>query len=468
MIEIILRDKIAVHNVDKSILDMIIAYLKIPNPVYESALEQGYQTRGVPQFIYNFEMLNETSIAVPRGFRKTLYSLLTSMNKKYTIIDKRNRVDLTEMIDSSIIKFRPYQLDAIMDMVKYDEGLLVSGAGSGKTVMGLSLIPILNQKTLWLTHTKPLARQAVDRLRSFLPSLKDEDIGMIGDGKWSIGDVVTVGMIQTLARKESYDLLPYMNEFGMIITDEAHHVPASTFTKVINSFNSYYLYGLTATPYRRDKLENILFQTIGPIAVTVPKEAVQADGGILVASVKYREVPFPVKEEYNFKAILRELMYSIERNNMIVSDVIKEVKKGELCIVLSELKEHCDILHKMLIANGISAGVVTGSYSKKHNHTEIKKLQDGELNVLIATSALLAEGFDYPPLSRGFLGLPFRSASKTEQILGRVSRTFPGKKDALLYDYVDVKNGIVSSQFSTRSAKESRAKTYKRLGVKVI
>ncbi len=177
-----------------------------------------------------------------------------------TVKDTRKYFEHTE-VDSSKIIYRPYQARAVTKLVsKSPEGVLVAPAGSGKTVMGLSIIPLVGQPTLWLTHTGPLADQAIERAEAFLPNIGK--IGMIGRQKWDKGDILTVAMVQTLVRNPD-KLLKMRDDYGLVILDEAHHCPAATFMDVVSQLNSYYMYGLTATPYRRDKLEMLMFQYLG-------------------------------------------------------------------------------------------------------------------------------------------------------------------------------------------------------------
>ena len=222
------------------------------NPKYQEALKQGRSTWGIKPFLFNFELLPDDSLLVPRGYRKTLMEKAHGL--EFTLTDERTKFDYRSFGEAHI-RYRPYQEKAVSALITSgEEGLLVAPAGSGKTVIGLSLIPLLGQPTLWLTHTRALALQAIDRICEFLPNLSPSDIGFLGDSKWDHGEIVDVALIPTLVRREEA-LANISNRYGLVILDEAHHCPASTFTKVVSYLNPYYLYGLTATPYRRDKLE---------------------------------------------------------------------------------------------------------------------------------------------------------------------------------------------------------------------
>jgi len=436
----------------------------VVNPKYLEAQAAGRSLWGIDQHIHNFQLLPDDSLLVPRGLRKRVISAAEALKIDYTVVDKRKRFEHVD-IDSSIIKYRPYQFQAVLNLTGMaDEGVLVAPAGSGKTVMGLSFIPLLGQPTLWLTHTSPLAQQAEDRANFFLPDIGE--IGRIGGGKWKIGDILTIGMVQTLVRNPD-KVIEDMDKFGLIVLDEAHHCPASTFLKVVGSYNAWYIYGLTATPYRRDKLEQLMFQTLGETTSKVSMAEVEKYGGIMVPTVRYRTVHSAKVDGNNIQQIItKHIVGNKKRNLMIVSDVLEEAAAGNFCIVIADRKAHCEILFELIQAGWEKTGIATGDYSKKVVQEQVQRYNDGEITVLVATYSLLGEGFDVPFLNRAFITSPFRAEAKAEQLIGRIQRTHPGKKDAIVYDYVDVDIGVVKNQFYNKTG-TCRHATYEKLGVNV-
>jgi superfamily II DNA or RNA helicase len=409
-------------------------------------------------------MLPDDSLLVPRGMRRRIITSAEEMKIDFKVKDLRTRFDHIH-IDSSLINYRPYQFPAVLNLTGMcDEGVLVAPAGSGKTVMGLSLIPLLGQPALWLTHTNPLAQQAEDRANFFLPNIGE--IGRIGGGKWDIGEVLTIGMIQTLVRNEERAIKD-MNRFGLVILDEAHHCPASTFLKVVGHFNPWYLYGLTATPYRRDKLEQLMFQALGETMSKISMEEVEKYGGIMVPTVRYRTVHSPTVDGNNIQHIItKHIVNNKKRNLMIVGDVLAEAAAGNYCIVIADRKAHCEILFELIQAGWDKTGIATGNYSKKYVQEQVERYNNNNITVLVATYSLLGEGFDVPFLNRAFITSPFRAEAKAEQLIGRIQRTHSDKKDAIVYDYVDVDIGVVKNQFYNKSG-TCRYRTYEKLGVNV-
>jgi superfamily II DNA or RNA helicase len=463
--EILITNKIQIKKPTEELKELLVDKLKLENPKYHEAVARGRWVGNLKPFIYNFDMLPDDSIRIPRGMRLELLDMVKDID--HTIKDVRTLFPWKDL-GSSAIHYRSYQETAMHKMCSAEEGLLVAPAGSGKTVIGLSMIPLYGQPCLWLTHTRALARQAIDRIAIFLPNLKDDDIGMVGDGKWKLGNWVTIGLIPTLVRRPQE--LHYMrNNFGLVILDEAHHCPANTFLKVVSSLNPFYLYGLTATPYRRDRLEELMFQTIGPEITRIKAHKVELAGGIIMPKILYRSIRSKTIHDNNIQYILKnEIVPNVKRNSIIVGDVLKEAALGNYCIVVTDRKVHAEILYDLISKGWEKTGIATGNYSKKYVTEQAKLLNNKEITVLVCTFALLGEGFDVPFLNRAFVTMPFRAEGKVEQLIGRIQRAAPGKDDAVVYDYVDVDIGVVENQFYTKSGNNCRFKAYSRLGLEVV
>jgi len=438
--------------------------LRVDNPKYLEAVSKGRWTGNLKPYIYNFDILPDDSIRIPRGMRLSLLDMIGA--EDYTVVDQRSYHDYAD-VNSAVIQYRPYQERAMTAMYQAEEGLLVAPAGSGKTVLGLSMVPLYGQPCLWLTHTRALAYQALERIKQFLPSMGEDDVGLIGDGKWKIGRWITVGLIPTLVRRPA-ELYAMRDRFGLVVLDEAHHCPASTFLQVISSLNPYFLYGLTATPYRRDRLENLMFQTIGPEIIRISVAEVENVGGIIMPKVVYRTIHSKPIYGNNIQAILKEnIVPNSKRNGLIVGDVLREAAAGNYCIVLTDRKAHADILYNLISVGWEKTGVATGNYTKKYVSETSERLNSKEITVLVCTFALLGEGFDVPFLNRAFVTMPFRAEGKVEQLVGRIQRTAPGKEDSVVYDYVDVDIGVVQNQFYTKSNNDCRYNAYSRLGLEI-
>lgn len=464
--KLIIDNQLSLLNIPAEIKEWFVEQLTFANPKFEEAVRFGRYIGNIPQHLKMYKSL-PSGIVVPRGNLQIIEDSMIGQGLGLTIKD--NRVLTPPISVESAIKLRPYQADAKFDLLGHPNGMLVAPAASGKTVIGLEIFVSVRQKMLWLTHTNRLANQVIDRIvgdsenTPMIPSIKREEIGFIGGGKEKIGNEITIGMIQTLVRREH--MLPSIGrKFGLVIIDEAHHVPASTFLKVTGYFSSYYLYGLTATPYRRDKLENVMFTTIGLPNAEIHRKEVKSKGAIITPTVIKRTVPCQEVYSNDYAYVLRDVIpFDKFRLEMIANDVVKEARSGNYCITIGNRKAYCEMLYDRLKRELPGKVVIaTGDYSDKHNDDQVGKIDRGEVNVLVTTFELLGEGFDVRRLNRGFIVLPFRERSRVEQAVGRIQRTCKGKEDALLYDYVDENIGILKNQFI------QRAFVYRSLGMSIV
>lgn len=455
---------IALTDISLTTKQWFIDNLTFENPKYKEALDHGRSVRFIEK---NISMFTSTpnGIVVPRGMLQTIEGGL--LGKGYDIELSDTRVLLEPVDVKSAITLRPYQLPAKKGLLKHPNGVLVAPAGSGKTILGLEVFASLRQRMLWLTHTTRLAQQVKERIlgtKDIPPALlniNEKEIGMIGNGKWKIGDKITIALVQTLVRR--LDMLPELGrEFGLVIVDEVHHLPATTFTKVIQYFYSYYLYGLTATLRRRDKLEGIVNVSIGNPNAIIPREEVKKDGGIITPTVRVKYLTGLIYEGNDYNVALRDFILPNEsRSDLITEDIIREAKAGNHCVIISTRKEYCEILYQKISRYWAKCGISTGDYNDTHNTEQLNRLESNSINVLITTFDLLGEGFDVKKLNRCFLVLPMREGVRIEQAVGRIQRSCDGKDTAIVYDYVDTNVGILSNQF------RYRCEVYNRLGMKL-
>ena len=463
--KLIIDNQLRMLSAPEELTSWFALQLTFDNPLYLEAVKHNRYIGKLHPYIYMYKPL-PNGIVLPRGYLQLIEDSMIGRGLGLHITD--NRVLSAPIFVKSNIVLRPYQKEAKLALLSHPNGMLIAPAGSGKTILGLDIFASVHQKMLWLTHTNRLANQVIERmvgtneLPPIFPDINRKEIGFIGGGKYSIGDRITIGMIPTLVRRK-VELPEIGRKFGLVIIDEAHHVPASTFLKVLEHFASYYLYGLTATPYRRDSLEDIMFAGLGLANSVISRKQVKKEGGIITPTVIKRSVATTRCDGNDFHYIVRELLIPDDhRLIMIVTDILREAYKGNYCIVISTRKAYCEMIYGLVNKHWVKSAIATGDYTRKHNDAQVVKLESGEATVLVTTFELLGEGFDVQKLNRGFIALPFREKTRVEQAVGRLQRTCEGKIDAKLYDYVDVNIGILNNQYI------HRANVYKALGMKIM
>jgi superfamily II DNA or RNA helicase len=303
--------------------------------------------------------------------------------------------------------------------------------------MGLALIAQRRQPTVVVVHTKELAYQWIQRIEQFL-GIPADRVGLIGAGKKRLGDRITVALVQTLYRMTD----AVVPRVGFLVVDECHRTPSRTFTEAVTAFDCQYMLGLSATPWRRDRLSKLIFWHLGDVHHEVNQRHLEEKGHILKADVIFRPTRFspyfdPVNE---YTRMLSELTADDERNRLIAGDVAQEVKNGKgVCLVLSDRKKHCDTLRGLLrFKFDVDASLLTGDLNDESRRRVMDDVEKGRVRVLVATGQLVGEGFDCPHLSTLFLATPIRFSGRVIQYLGRILRPSQNKDQARVYDYVDV------------------------------
>ena len=416
------------------LLEMLAERFQMINPKWIENERMGRWNRGTKKILRFYRRSGKNGIIIPRGYARQLIILLKRENLSFSIDDQRRLMPEVNFSFKGALK--PFQSAAVAGMVKRDFGTLSAATGSGKTVVGLNLIAQRRQPTVVVVHTKDLAFQWIQRIEQFL-GIPEDQVGLIGAGKKKIGERITVALVQTLYRCTD-QIAPHT---GHLVVDECHRAPSRTFTEAVTAFDCRYMLGLSATPWRRDKLSKLIFWHLGDVHHEVDKVQLEENGHILKADVVVRLTSFePYFDPVNdYSRMLSELTADDARNRLIASDVEKEVRSGKgVCLVLSDRKKHCETLQGILRYKlNVHSDLLTGDLNDDARKDVLDRLNNGQVKVLIATGQLIGEGFDCPDLSTLFMATPIRFSGRVMQYLGRILRPAQGKSLARVYDYVD-------------------------------
>jgi len=420
------------------------------NPVYADAVRHNRRTHGLEPELEFYETSADGALLLPRGLRDKVDEIVRAHGLCPQWIDQTQ--------NGAPVPFKTHlDLDAeqervVHEMLTQDMGVLCAPPGFGKTIAALHLVARRGRRALWIVNSKELARQTIAQATKVL-GLDEREIGLVGNGQRRLGEHVTVALAQTLAR----GIPPALLDVGMVVFDEAHHVPARTVAGVLGQFPARFIVGLTATPDRADGLADAISFFAGPIRARVNRANLP---GRIMQPVVCRTPTGIEAWGGGFADVIDRLVANDKRNQLIVGDVARAAAKGRASIVLTDRVEHAIALTDRLQAAGATAAVLHGKIAPQERARVIDALERGEIGVIVATGKLLGEGFDCPRLDTLFLTLPMSDASRVEQYVGRVSRTAPGKGDAYVLDYTD-DGALAASMWNKREA------TYERMGVKV-
>jgi len=432
--------------------------LNFPNPEFYAMERFGYSTWKTPRFIKTLQVVPD-GVTIPLGFLSKLKEYIEKERLTAEIIDKRTTTKQIRFLSKLLL--RKDQQHVLNQLIKENRVILEAQPGFGKTMIALVLMKKRGQKTLIIVHTNTLLHQWEKRINDNF-SLSKEDIGLIGDNKWKVGKKVTIASYMTLSRRELGEI---QNTFGLVIIDECHHVPANTFSTVVKQFSAKYVLGLTATTFRKDKLEKLMFLYVSDQVITA-KNSVQANHGQNTSTVKTELITRKTEFVGNgkledFQEACKMVVTDIKRNDQIADDIAEALATGAKCLVLSERLEHCEILLELVRqkAKGIHAAIATGVMTKKQRERITVRMNQERFQLLIATGKLIGEGFDWPAVSHLFLAFPFSWKGKLIQYVGRVQRICEGKTLAVVHDYFDDKVPMLKLMYF------KRLRTYRSLGL---
>ncbi len=419
----------------------LIDNLTLVNPKWLENTRMKRWNRNVPKTLRFFHRYKDT-YWIPRGYLRQLILMCRRQNISYQLEDRRRTLPLSKLHFQGQLK--PFQMQAVEQMLDRDFGTLNAPTGSGKTVMGLYMIAKRRQPALIVVHTKELAFQWIEQIQRFL-DIDETKIGLIGAGKKQVGLQVTVALVQSLYRCAD----SVSTEIGHLIVDECHRTPSRTFTEAVTEFDARFMLGLSATPFRRDNLSKLIFWHLGDIHHSIDKQNLIKEGHILKAKIVLRKTDFDPHHDpvNNYSKMLLELTLDDDRNHLIAEDVVKEAQKGAgICLVLSDRKRHCETLQALLrYKHHLKADLLTGELSGDQRKAVLARVKEGTVPVLIATGQLVGEGFDCPHLTSLFLATPIRFSGRVQQYLGRILRPSAEKHQPIVYDYVDEKVGVLQS-----------------------
>ena len=439
----------------ESLRSVIRKALTFNNPKYlEARRYSRWIGKQLKPKLYFYRDQDDT-IIFPRGFgNRAVCCCRQLLGVSPQIIDNRRK-----LIEENFVfqgELRPYQKKAVKDVVARSFGVLEAGTGSGKTVMALKVIVERRQPTIIIVHSRELMFQWLQRIETFL-GIK---AGQAGGGHYHLRPV-TVAIVNT-ARRRIDDLIP---NFGQIIVDECHRVPASLFTDVVNSFDAYYMLGLSATAFRReDEMTSLIYAYMGDRVHTVDSRELAASGAIVRPDFVQHETSFSCVFRGEYAKLIKALAKDEERNRQIASDIVELVEKGHpgTILVVSDRVAHCQALARMLQKNDLVTALLTGRVPPRARAGIVERVQRGKVEVLLSTLQLIGEGFDCPGLSTLVLATPIKFKGRLLQVVGRIMRPVPGNREksvskkALVVDYVDVNVPVLK-----RSA-EARAEMFAR------
>jgi superfamily II DNA or RNA helicase len=298
----------------------------------------------------------------------------------------------------------------------------------------------------------------VKRRKSLIGTLQGQHDSMTG--------IVDIAMAGSLFRKGSFH--EFLDSYGMVIVDECHHAASETLSRVLREIKARYVYGITATPERGDGLEQINYMLLGPVRYRyTSKEKALAQGIDHLVYPRFTRTVPPrgiAGEKMHPNEAYEILRCNELRDEQILSDIRDCLAEGRTPVVLSKYRDHSRRLYEKAKAFADKAFLLKGHNSVNEHRRVLKEMEQAgreESLVLVATGKLIGEGFDFPRLDTLIMATPVSFRGVVEQYAGRLNRDFEGKKNVIVYDYVDSHIPMFDKMYA------KRLKAYKRIGYTV-
>jgi superfamily II DNA or RNA helicase len=369
------------------------------------------------------------------------------------------------------IKLRDYQKQALDAWIENDKrGIIVLPTGSGKTLIGIKAISLLNTPTLVIAPTLDL----VDQWRSRLKEEFRVKVGIIGGGEKEIEAITVSTYDSAYIHAERLG-----NKFGLLIFDEVHHLPAEGYRNIAEMFASPFRMGLTATFEREDGLHTELNRLVGGkvfekrvvdlvgehlspfrlqrISVELtPEEKEEYDRNRKIFSEYLAASNLTVRNPSDFQKLVmrsgrdpdarnallarnraRDIAFNSISKTRALSEILKKHDEGRIFI----FTEHNSLVHR--ISEEFLIPSITYKTGSKERNETLDRFRSGTYRAVV-TSKVLDEGIDVPDADVGIILSGTGSGREFIQRLGRILRKKEGK-EAVLYEIVSSKTSEVNT-----------------------
>lgn len=477
ILHIVLADGIYVDalNLLPRIQNQIRCLATIDNPEFYRRKNSGASTYYYFSTIYLGKDI-DGYIQIPRGLFEPLTEKCREAGICYDIEDHRTTGRPIRVSFHGALRIQ--QDLAAEKLLNFDNGILSAATAFGKTVVCSYLIAQRRVSTLILLESTDLVEQWVDELTRFL-TIDEEPptyltktgrkkkrktvIGTFRAGADKTTGIIDVAMIGSIHGKG--EIFPGIDQYGLVIMDECHHAASAQARQVLRRVKAKYVYGVSATPVRSDKLEKINYMMLGPIRhqYTQKEQAMTHGMGLFVRPRFTRVVDFS-EEKLDIHRAYELISESEDRNEMIVEDVRDCIRAGRSPVILTRLKKHAKKIYDKLSDSAQNVFLLYGGNTQAQNQEirrAILEVPEEESMLLVATGQKIGEGFDCPRLDTLMLASPVKFDGRLIQYVGRLGRSYSGKMDVVVYDYVDAHIGIFDNQYRNRLA------AYKRIGYRI-
>jgi len=434
-----------------ALVNRIARIAAFQNPEFYAAQAMRLPTFGKPRIISCAELFPK-HVALPRGCLDDLLSLFAGLG---IAAERRDERQPGQSIGTRFLgELTPEQEIAAAKLLMHETGVLAATTAFGKTVVAAKMIAARDRNTLVLVHRRQLLDQWVARLQTFL-DVAPNQIGVIHGGKKKPTGIVDVALVQSLLQNGVVSDL--VADYGHVVVDECHHVSAVGFEAIAREAKAQYMLGLSATVTRKDGHHPIIFMQCGPVRHRVDARTQAAsrpfDHKVVFRRTEFRRDPHNPDEKPAIQDLYARLAQDQARNDLIFEDILSALEAGRSPVVITERKDHLEVLAARLAKFAQNVVVLQGGMSAGRSRAatvSLATIPDQDERVLVATGRYLGEGFDDARLDTLFLTMPISWRGILAQYAGRLHRLHAKKRDVVIYDYVDGNEPMLAKMAAKR------------------
>lgn len=501
-IKVVKRETQRVYGLCNNQIESIKNDLTLLNPKYVSAKRfSKWNNISIPKYLTFYDSYKDF-MELPLG-----YELPWEID---TLLDER----VVSSVEYPKIKItlRDNQKDAYTKWLEdTDKGIICMATGKGKSILGIYCAYALRQKCLVIVHKNDLFTGWQDDCKVCFG--EDFNCGLIGNGKKKVGDQITIATIQTLNSWASRDLdsfNDFVEQFGMVIIDEMHHIAGSIYD-LINHFPAYYRIGLTATPERADGLTDVMYWYLGKMAYRYVYEVTDEDilpvrVKILTSKAHYapkcykipngcakdgttyfkyvledavsnpkpewelilaEEVPVKQRPKINYSHIDDRAVTALTTMSLVGDQVYDRYTKGSNIILFFSQKVHCkyyrDFMSETYNIPLNEMCIYNGDYRRDELANMKRGIEDGKIKITFATFSIATEGTNVKAWDTAVLVSSINNGKNVEQAVGRARRAKKGKAP-----YAVVLDVRYPEVYALKNHKWERDRRYKQLKCQII
>lgn len=455
-----------VYDCPDDLREVLLASLTFENPEFEMVSRYSpWGARNIEKYVTLLEDY-EGYVQLPRAFvfpafapapLKLMWESIVwdDLRTEVPVVFPKPRLTLNEDQQAVVERFHVVQKKNLRPS---GTQVYVVPTSGGKTVCQAVVASLTGQRCLILAKTALIQKAWKDDLRKLF-GIGPKDLGIIQQKNYRIGKHFTVASIATLTRRKHL-WHEIFSQIGTLIIDEVQITGSRTVREIVEACPAKYVIGMSATPKRKDA-PYLVDALLGKPLLRIENKQEETGSSLPLSDASYIKTNFTFNDEKGKPIDRQDLIYndlaaalsaSKDRDAIVCENARKDWKAGHTVLVTTRRVEHVFELKKRLKSLGVhDVNHLTGDTNGNAFYTDklLEAVNNKTCRCVVATEQAIAVGANIPALSRLHIAFPPSSSDLLEQLIGRIRRKHPSKKDAKLTYYLDIRVPYLFRKFKS-------------------